>query len=115
MNDTIDPSVQPLNIQENVWKQEPFWTIERARIGKTRTVPVELIINGEVVERQRHSVGKAIGLIVGVGEVVGGVIAPFLDGLVADKFGLTMPFWVSMVAAILAFLRSFSLIEPAKE
>ena len=62
----------------------------------------------------RHSVAKAIGLIAGAGELVGGVIAPFIDGILADKFGLQMPFWVSCAAAILAFLISFSLIEPKK-
>ena len=49
LNEIIDPNIQPLNIKENVWKQKPFWNIERGRIGKTRTVPVELIVNGEVV------------------------------------------------------------------
>jgi len=28
---------------------KPYWHIERSRIGDTRTVPVELIVNGEVV------------------------------------------------------------------
>ena len=31
--------------------QPPYWHIERARIGTGRTVPVELIVNGEVVDR----------------------------------------------------------------
>jgi hypothetical protein len=30
--------------------QQPYWHIERARVGNTRTVPVELIVNGESVE-----------------------------------------------------------------
>jgi len=30
--------------------RQPYWHIERARIGKTRKVPVELIINGEAVD-----------------------------------------------------------------
>jgi hypothetical protein len=30
--------------------QQPYWHIERARIGNTRKVPVELIVNGESVE-----------------------------------------------------------------
>lgn len=30
----------------------PTWHIERCRIGETRNVPVELIVNGEAVERQ---------------------------------------------------------------
>ncbi len=48
LNEAIDSTIKPLNIKENVWKQKPFWNIERGRIGKTRTVPVELIVNGEV-------------------------------------------------------------------
>ena len=31
--------------------QPPFWHIERARIGTSRTVPVELIVNGQAVDR----------------------------------------------------------------
>jgi hypothetical protein len=30
--------------------QKPYWHVERARIGDTRTVPVELIVNGVAVE-----------------------------------------------------------------
>ncbi len=50
LNETIDPEIKPLNVKENVWTQKPFWNLERARIGKTRTVGLELIVNGEVVE-----------------------------------------------------------------
>lgn len=32
--------------------QKPYWHVERARIGDTRRVPVELIVNGEAVARQ---------------------------------------------------------------
>jgi hypothetical protein len=32
--------------------RQPFWDIERARIGNTRQVPVELIVNGEPVARK---------------------------------------------------------------
>jgi hypothetical protein len=31
--------------------RQPYWHIERARIGKTRKVPVELIVNGIAVDR----------------------------------------------------------------
>ena len=31
---------------------KPYWHIERTRIGQTRTVPVEVIVNGEVVSTQ---------------------------------------------------------------
>jgi hypothetical protein len=32
--------------------QKPYWHVERARIGDTRKVPVELIVNGQAVERR---------------------------------------------------------------
>lgn len=32
--------------------QQPYWHIERARLGESRNVPVELIVNGQVVERR---------------------------------------------------------------
>ncbi len=32
--------------------QKPYWHIERARIGESQKVPVELIVNGQVVARQ---------------------------------------------------------------
>jgi hypothetical protein len=32
--------------------QKPYWHIERARVGNTRRVPVELIVNGVAVARQ---------------------------------------------------------------
>jgi predicted MFS family arabinose efflux permease len=60
------------------------------------------------------SVGKTIGLIAGSGEIFGGVLMPFVCGLLADKFGLEMPFYVSTIAAALALIVSFSLIETKK-
>src|SRR5262249_22025275 len=30
--------------------EKPYWHLERSRIGDTRTVPVELIVNGQSVE-----------------------------------------------------------------
>jgi len=32
--------------------QTPYWDIERARVGETREVPVELIVNGQAVARK---------------------------------------------------------------
>lgn len=32
--------------------EQPYWDIERARIGQTRKIPVELIVNGEAVEKK---------------------------------------------------------------
>ena len=39
-------------IQNRSLDQQPYWDIERARIGETRNVPVELIVNGQAVERR---------------------------------------------------------------
>jgi hypothetical protein len=32
--------------------QKPYWHVERARIGSSRTVPVELVVNGRAVDQQ---------------------------------------------------------------
>jgi hypothetical protein len=34
------------------YQQQPYWDLERARIGVTREVPVEVIVNGEPVARK---------------------------------------------------------------
>ncbi len=39
-------------VQNLPYNQEPYWTIERARIGESREVPVELIVNGQAVARK---------------------------------------------------------------
>jgi hypothetical protein len=40
------------SIRRRGLEQKPYWHIERARVGDTRRVPVELIVNGESVERK---------------------------------------------------------------
>jgi hypothetical protein len=39
-------------IKETRLDEKPYWHIERARIGQSRTVPVELVVNGHTVERR---------------------------------------------------------------
>jgi hypothetical protein len=39
-------------IRRRPLEQKPYWHIERARIGDSRRVPVELIVNGQAVERK---------------------------------------------------------------
>jgi hypothetical protein len=34
------------------YDQKPYWDVERARIGDTRDVPVEIVVNGKVAGRQ---------------------------------------------------------------
>jgi hypothetical protein len=33
------------------YDQKPYWDVERARIGNTRKVPVEVVVNGRVASR----------------------------------------------------------------
>jgi hypothetical protein len=40
------------DLQDRPYSDKPYWNIKRARIGQTREVPVELIINGYPVARQ---------------------------------------------------------------
>ncbi len=61
-----------------------------------------------------HSTGKAIGMIAGSGEFVGGVIAPVVAGILADKYGMQIPFLMAAIAAAIAFFISFSYIETKK-
>lgn len=49
LSQDIDTAIHPLNLSENIWTQKPFWNIEKGRIGKTRTVLLELIVNGKSV------------------------------------------------------------------
>ncbi len=39
-------------IRRRPLEQKPYWHVERARIGDSRRIPVELVVNGEAVERK---------------------------------------------------------------
>lgn len=45
-------SLGQLELNEKIWEQRPFWSIDRARIANSHKVPLELIVNGEVVDAQ---------------------------------------------------------------
>lgn len=47
LDETPNESIRGLRLD-----QKPYWDIERARIGTSRTVPLELIVNGQAVARQ---------------------------------------------------------------
>ncbi len=40
------------DIRQKPLDQKPYWHVERARVGETRKVPVELIVNGEAVAKK---------------------------------------------------------------
>ncbi len=39
-------------LRNRPYDQKPYWDVERARIGDTREVPVEIVVNGQAVARQ---------------------------------------------------------------
>jgi hypothetical protein len=46
------PELPDAAIRNLTYDQKPYWDVERARIGDTRTVPVEIVVNGKSVARQ---------------------------------------------------------------
>lgn len=47
-----EPSTQGEAIRARRLDEKPYWHLERCRIERSRRVPVELVINGEVAQRQ---------------------------------------------------------------
>jgi predicted MFS family arabinose efflux permease len=60
-----------------------------------------------------HSKARAIGLMVGVGEIFGGVLIPALAGVASDKIDPTAFLWVSSIVATIGLFASFGLTETA--
>jgi MFS transporter, ACS family, hexuronate transporter len=69
------------------------------------------IIPAETVPRQYA--GVTVGLVIGIGEVFGGVLNPILSGMAADAWGLTAPLIIGSSASLIAFIFSLFLIETA--
>lgn len=46
------PAVPNQAIRSVPYDQKPYWDVERARIGDSREVPVEIVVNGKAVARQ---------------------------------------------------------------
>jgi sugar phosphate permease len=61
----------------------------------------------------RQYIAQTLGLVGGIGELVGGFIAPAAAGWSADQFGLHAPFFIAAGAAISAGLMAFLLRETA--
>jgi predicted MFS family arabinose efflux permease len=53
------------------------------------------------------------GVVMGTGEVLGGVLSPFLAGSLADVYGLSAPLWLMLVCTVLAGVLTLGLIESA--
>ena len=69
------------------------------------------VIPAETVPRQYA--GVAVGLVIGIGEVFGGVLNPILSGMAADAWGLTAPLIIGSSASLIAFIFSLFLKETA--
>jgi MFS transporter, ACS family, hexuronate transporter len=54
-----------------------------------------------------------LGLCMGTGEVLGGVLAPSIAGMAADRMGLTAPLWIMLGLTILSALLALGLRETA--
>lgn len=62
-------------------------------------------------------IGAATGIIIGVGEIFGGGIAPVISGAIAEKFGIESIPYVALVGLIGSIICSFFINEtaPAKQ
>ena len=69
------------------------------------TIPAETV--------PREVMATALGMIMGIGELVGGFVAPTLAGFAADRFGLSIVMWMSCGGALLAALLALFLKETA--
>ncbi|MDT0508149.1 MFS transporter [Novosphingobium sp. MMS21-SN21R] len=53
------------------------------------------------------------GVVMGTGEVVGGVLSPIFAGTLADGYGLNAPMWLMLGCTLLAGLCTLGLVESA--
>jgi MFS family permease len=60
-------------------------------------------------------VATAMGLVVGVGEILGGVSAPALAGTAADHYGLTAPLLIQIACAVAGAMTALALKETAPQ
>jgi len=61
----------------------------------------------------QHHVTTAMALVMGVGEVLGGVFSPTVAGWAADMRGLSAPLWIMIGLCTVSGLLSFGLRETA--
>lgn len=69
------------------------------------TIPAETV--------PERYVATALGLVVGIGEIVGGVLSPTAAGRAADRFGLEAPLFIMIACALAATLLALFLRETA--
>jgi MFS family permease len=57
--------------------------------------------------------GTAVSIPTGVGEFLGAAVMPALAGVLADKFGLLAPIWMTVIAGVLIAIVSLFYVETA--
>jgi predicted MFS family arabinose efflux permease len=60
----------------------------------------------------RH-IASALGICMGTGELIGGVLSPFIAGYAADAVGLQAPVWIMLGLAVVAFFVALGIRETA--
>ena len=60
----------------------------------------------------RHT-ATVLGLVIGTGEILGGVASPFVAGAMADMFGLSAPLWIMLGLCLIAGVLALGLRETA--
>ncbi len=81
------------------------WTITGTFPLFMATIPSESVSPTQV--------GSALGLCMGVSEILGGVLSPLLAGYAADRIGLQAPLWMLFGLALVAGILAFGLRETA--
>ena len=81
------------------------WTVTGVYPLFMSTIPAESVASG--------SMATALGICMGVGEILGGALSPFIAGYAADRVGLQAPLWLLCGAAGLSGLLSLGLRETA--
>lgn len=59
------------------------------------------------------AIATALGLIMGVGELVGGFLSPTIAGFAADRYGMPVVMWISAAGALVSAFLSLLLVETA--
>ena len=95
--------------------QGPFWLLCAVLFvtwSASGVAPIFMAtIPSETVPPQR--IAACVGLVMGVGEVLGGVLSPVLGGWLADLHGLGAPLLVQAACAVIVGLLGLGLIETA--
>jgi MFS family permease len=69
------------------------------------TVPTESV--------DPRQVATAMGMVMGVGEILGGVLSPSFAGALSDRYGLAAPLWLLVALALLGAVTALFLRETA--